>query len=164
MPLTEVMYRPIGVIESPFSDPKGMPIQPTGEGAARGRAILDPQFAPGLADLSGFSHVILLYHFHRSPGPRLSVTPFLDDTPRGVFATRAPARPNPIGLSVVRLVSVEENVLVLDEVDVLDGTPLLDVKPYVPDFDSRPGATSGWLEGRGRKARTHKADGRFGRE
>ncbi|MBU2489441.1 MAG: tRNA (N6-threonylcarbamoyladenosine(37)-N6)-methyltransferase TrmO [Proteobacteria bacterium] len=161
MPLPEVVYRPIGIIESPFTEPAGMPIQPTGEGAARGRAVLDLEYAPGLADLSGFSHVILLYHFHRSPGPRLTVVPFLDDTPRGVFATRAPARPNPLGLSVVRLVSVTGNVLELDGVDILDGTPLLDVKPYVPAFDSRPDAACGWLEKSLEKARTRRADDRF---
>ncbi len=105
------------------------------------------EFEDGLADLEGFSHLILLYHLHRTGGVKLRVTPFLEDVEHGVFATRAPCRPNPIGLSVVRLVRREGSVLHLADVDVLDGTPLLDVKPYVARFDRRDGVRSGWQDG-----------------
>jgi tRNA-Thr(GGU) m(6)t(6)A37 methyltransferase TsaA len=108
-----------------------------------------PEYEAGLQDLDGFSHIILLYYFHHAdPGFELSVTPFLDDEPKGLFATRYPCRPNPIGLSVVRLVRREGRVLHVEGIDVLDGTPLLDIKPYVPSFDAPPDATLGWLEGR----------------
>jgi tRNA-Thr(GGU) m(6)t(6)A37 methyltransferase TsaA len=120
------------------------------------------QYAEGLKDLAGFSHLILLYHFHRAGPARLTVTPFLDDAPHGVFATRAPARPNPIGLSVVRLVGVEGLVLHLTDVDVLDQTPLIDLKPYVPAFDQPDGPVRvGWLSGRAAGAATAAADERF---
>jgi tRNA-Thr(GGU) m(6)t(6)A37 methyltransferase TsaA len=118
-----------------------------------------PEFVPGLADLEGFSHVILLCHLHRSEGYRLRVIPFLDTELRGVFATRAPGRPNPIGLSVVKLLGIEENRLHVEDVDLLEGTPVLDIKPYVGEFDARPGARFGWLEEA--RMRTRVADKRF---
>jgi tRNA-Thr(GGU) m(6)t(6)A37 methyltransferase TsaA len=102
-------------------------------------------YVEGLADLDGFSHIILLYHFHESSGYRLRVKPFLDNQKRGLFATRAPWRPNPIGLSVVRLVQVEGSKLTVEDVDILDNTPLLDIKPYVPEFDQRTKTRLGWL-------------------
>ena len=114
-----------------------------------------------LQDLDGFSHVILLYHFDRSDGHELTVVPFLDDRPRGVFATRAPRRPNPIGLSVVKLERIEGRVLHIDGVDVLDETPLLDIKPYVPAFDAPAECRSGWLEDVGDSARDRRSDQRF---
>lgn len=114
----------------------------------RGEIQVLPEYEAGLKDIDGFSHLILLYYFHRAKRYSLSVKPFLDDTPRGLFATRYPARPNPIGLSVVRLLERKGNILQIAEVDVLDGTPLLDIKPYVPQFDERKGATVGWLEDR----------------
>lgn len=104
----------------------------------------EPRYVEGLKDLDGFSHLILLYHFDRAGGPVLTVVPFTDDAPRGVFSTRHPQRPNPIGLSIVRLVRVEGVVLHLEDVDVLDGTPLLDIKPYVPRFDAVENAAGGW--------------------
>lgn len=152
---------PIGIVHSPYSELSGMPIQPTGAAGTAGTAEIDPALAAGLADLEGFSHLILIYWFHRSTGYKLSVTPFLDATPRGLFATRAPKRPNPIGLSVVRLAGVRGHVLDLLDVDVLDGTPLLDVKPYVPAFDAHPEARAGWLEGRTGKLDETRSDGRF---
>ena len=120
--------------------------------------MYDP-FVEGLSDLDGFSHVILLYHFHKTDGYKLRVIPFLDTRPRGLFATRAPRRPNPIGLSVVKLLGIEGNELSVEGIDVLDGTPLLDVKPYVGEFDVREGARFGWLE----KSRERRAvaDDRF---
>jgi tRNA-Thr(GGU) m(6)t(6)A37 methyltransferase TsaA len=155
----EVTYHPIGTIRSPFTDPATMPIQPTSAASRPGTIEIDASFVEGLRDLDGFSHVILLYHLHAARGPVLTVTPFLDSEPRGVFATRAPTRPNPIGLSIVALERIEGNVLHVNDLDVLDGTPLLDLKPYVPEFDHRPECRVGWLEGKGRGG---TSDGRFG--
>lgn len=158
-PLT---YRPIGLIRSPWLDPAGAPIQPSGARGAAGRAEIAPEYAAGLQDLAGFSHLILLYHCHRAGPARLTVTPFLDDASHGVFATRAPARPNPIGLSVVRLVGVEGAVLRLMDVDVLDATPLIDLKPYVPAFDQPEDPVRvGWLGQRAPAAATVQGDDRF---
>ncbi len=156
-----VVLRPIGYIRSPFADPVGMPIQPAAARGVRGAVELLPEFRDGLADLEGFDRVILLYHFHRSEGYALRVVPFLDDCERGVFATRAPRRPNPIGLSVVRLVAVEGCRLVVEDVDVLDGTPVLDIKPYVPSFDAYPDECDGWLGNRVGDVRRARADRRF---
>jgi tRNA-Thr(GGU) m(6)t(6)A37 methyltransferase TsaA len=157
-----IRYRPIGVIRTPFADLDGMPIQAAASAAGvRGRIELDPAFAEGLADLAGFSHVILLYHLHAVSRPRLTVVPFLDDRPHGVFATRSPARPNPIGLSTVRLIEVGASELVIEDVDMLDGTPLLDIKPYVPAFDDRPGAEVGWFAVRLAGLGSTRSDRRF---
>jgi tRNA-Thr(GGU) m(6)t(6)A37 methyltransferase TsaA len=145
-PPETVTYRPIGVIRSPHTDRQAAPIQPLYARGAEGRAEIAEAYADGLADLEGFSHLILLYHFHRAGGMKLRVTPFLEDAEHGVFATRAPCRPNPIGLSVVRLLRREGRVLHLADVDVLDGTPLLDVKPYVARFDRRDDVRSGWQD------------------
>jgi tRNA-Thr(GGU) m(6)t(6)A37 methyltransferase TsaA len=120
-----------------------------------------PELAEGLKDLDGFSHVILLYHFHRVQQARLMVTPFLDSQPHGVFATRAPVRPNPIGLSVVKLLGIDQNILHIENVDIVDGTPLLDIKPYVPEFDQHPADRVGWLEQTKAQVGSKKADGRF---
>jgi tRNA-Thr(GGU) m(6)t(6)A37 methyltransferase TsaA len=114
-----------------------------------------------LKDLEGFSHIILIYHFHQAGPTRLTVTPFLDTEPRGVFSTRAPTRPNPIGLSIVRLLGVEGNVLRLSNVDILDGTPLLDIKPYVADFDRPRRTRAGWLKRARGQVRTKRSDDRF---
>ncbi len=157
----EITYRPIGVIHSPFTEKKGMPIQPTGAAKLRGTVEVLPEFAPGLADLAGFSHIILLYHFHRAGAARLTVTPFMDTQPRGLFSTRAPTRPNPIGLSIVRLLAVEQNKLYIENVDILDGTPVLDIKPYVPDFDQHPADRVGWLERAKGQVRNRRSDARF---
>lgn len=152
---------PIGFIRSPFSSLEGMPIQPTGAAGVQGRVELLPEYHVGLKDIEGFSHLILLYLFHRSEGFKLEVVPFLDNQPRGLFATRAPKRPNPIGLSIVRLDSVKGGVLHVQDIDILDGTPLLDIKPYVPVFDRRDGARSGWIEQRGDAVAAQKSDSRF---
>ncbi|NCC24690.1 MAG: tRNA (N6-threonylcarbamoyladenosine(37)-N6)-methyltransferase TrmO [Deltaproteobacteria bacterium] len=152
---------PIGTIHTPFTDPEGMPIQPTGAANVEGRIIIRPEFEPGLADLDGFSHIHILYALHRCQGYSLSVVPYMDDTPRGLFATRAPRRPNPIGLSVVRLQSISGNELRIIGIDVLDGTPLLDIKPYVPRFDAPEATATGWLETKSGQDRTRRADSRF---
>lgn len=156
-----ITYHPIGIIHTPFKQLEEMPIQPTGRASASGTAVLQPKYAEGLRDLEGFSHVILIYHLHRSRKVELTVTPFLASEPRGVFATRAPSRPNPVGLSIVPLERIEGNVLHLANLDVLDGTPLLDLKPYVPAFDAPGNVRIGWLEGREGKVRRIKSDDRF---
>lgn len=151
----------IGTIRSPFKSPEGMPIQPTGARDVRGQVIVDRTYVEALSDLDGFSHIILLYYFHRSKGYDLKVKPFVDDELRGLFSTRAPRRPNPIGLSVVRLLGIDDNNLEIQGVDVLDGTPLLDIKPYVPKFDSVEALSIGWLEKNAEKSETIRSDNRF---
>jgi len=141
-----VTFYPIGVIRSPHLLPDKTPIQPVYARGVEGRAEILSDYVDGLQDLAGFSHVLLVYWFHRATTPRLIVKPFLDDVPRGVFATRAPCRPNPIGISVVRLIRQEANVLYLEDVDMLDGTPLLDIKPYVSRFECREGVRCGWVD------------------
>ncbi len=157
----EIIYRPIGIIHSPFTDLKEMPIQPTSESSAPGMAEIFPEFVEGLKDLEGFSHIIILYHLHQSSRVDLTVMPFLDMTKHGIFATRAPTRPNPIGLSVVRLLRMDGNRLELENIDILDGTPLLDIKPYVPDFDRPEEARIGWLEAARGRVKDAKSDNRF---
>lgn len=155
-----ILFEPIGVIRSPFSEPTSMPIQPVSANSAAGTVELLPEYAAGLSDLDGFSHVLLLYHFHRARPHALTVVPFLDTRPRGLFATRAPNRPNPIGISLVRLERIDGCRLHVANVDVLDGTPLLDLKPHVPEFDCTPGARTGWME-HAAAARQTVADDRF---
>ena len=156
-----IAYQQIGIIRSPFHETEGMPIQPAAALSVQGTVEVFPEFALGLRDLDGFSHIILIYHFHRSNGCTLLVTPFMDSVQRGVFATRAPKRPNPIGLSVVRLNKLQNHTLHIENVDILDGTPLLDVKPYVPEFDRYSVDRIGWLEQTKRHVRATKADRRF---
>ena len=121
-----------------------MPIQASAAVDVPGRIELDPSLVEGLADLDGFSHLILVYHLHLVASSRLTVTPFLDDQPHGIFATRSPARPNAIGLSTVRLVAIVGSTLEILDVDMVDGTPLLDIKPYFASVDSKPDANVGW--------------------
>jgi tRNA-Thr(GGU) m(6)t(6)A37 methyltransferase TsaA len=151
----------IGIIQTPFKDINGMPIQPSGAQDVPGQLVLDPQYEEGLCDLDGFSHLILLYHFHLSKGYSLKAKPFLDTVERGLFSTRAPRRPNPIGLSIVRLNRIDGRILHILDVDMLDGTPLLDIKPYVPTFDIRSDARAGWLEQSQEKSTSLKSDQRF---
>ncbi len=158
--MEDIVFRPIGVIHSPFSEPKGTPIQAAARDEA-GTVEIFEQFAEGLKDLDGFSHIILLFHFHRSKESSLLQKPFLDDHPRGVFSIRSPSRPNPIGMSVVKLERVEGNILHIRGVDMIDGTPLLDIKPYIPAIDSRTGGKAGWLEGKTRGFGEKRDDGRF---
>jgi len=160
--MMHIQYRPIGVIHSPFNDIRGMPIQPTGAAGIQAQLEVFPEFVPGLQDIEGFSHLILLYHFHQVQATSLTVTPFLDSKPHGIFATRAPTRPNAIGLSIVKLEAVADNILHLANADLLDGTPVLDIKPYVPEFDHHPAERVGWLEQAGGRVQQHRSDGRFG--
>lgn len=156
-----INYRPIGIIHSPFKSIAGTPIQPIGGKGVKAEIEIFPEFREGLADLNGFSHIILLYHFHLAAPYKLKVKPFLDHKVHGVFATRAPARPNPIGISVVRLVGIEHQTLFVEDIDIVDQTPLLDIKPFVPDFDLREAESIGWLEKKVTHAENLKADGRF---
>lgn len=154
-----IRLRPIGVIHTPFKEAKGTPIQPAVAEGASGAVTVFEEFHEGLKDLEGFDRIWLIYWLDRAPEARLLVTPFLDDQERGVFATRAPARPNPIGISCVRLLRVDGNVLTVADVDMIDGTTLLDTKPYAPAFDCFKVKRSGWLD-RSRKSR-RVADDRF---
>jgi tRNA-Thr(GGU) m(6)t(6)A37 methyltransferase TsaA len=153
----------IGVIHTQFKERKGTPIQPKMGKGIGGTIEIFSQFAPGLKDLEGFSHIILLYYFHLSEGYSLEATPFLDDKLRGLFATRAPRRPSPIGMSVVRLEKVEGNILHIVDVDMIDGTPLLDLKPYVPAFDEYVDVRVGWLQDNLKNTGGKRADRRFDR-
>lgn len=157
----KIQYQSIGIIHTPFTQQSGMPIQPTGASGVKGRVELLPEYCNGLMDLEGFSHIIMLYHFHQSNGFKLLVTPFLDSKPHGVFATRAPKRPNPIGLSVVKLHSIQESTLYIENVDILDGTPLLDIKPYIPEFDAQEEVKRGWFEEVKKPALQQQSDARF---
>jgi tRNA-Thr(GGU) m(6)t(6)A37 methyltransferase TsaA len=159
--MKKISYQPIGIIHSPFKNIKGMPIQSAGAKGIKGTIELHPAYAEGLKDLEGFSHIILLYHFHLSKSYSLTVKPFLDKDMRGVFATRAPRRPNPIGLSIVKLLGIEGCTLHIEEVDVVDGTPLLDIKPYVPKFDVKRAKRIGWLSKTVGRVYVTKADDRF---
>ncbi|MGA1843668.1 MAG: tRNA (N6-threonylcarbamoyladenosine(37)-N6)-methyltransferase TrmO [bacterium] len=161
--MAKIHYVPIGIIHSPFTEIKGMPIQPSGAAGVKGTVEMKPEFVEGLKDLDGFSHIILIYHFHQSKGYALHVIPFLDTVSHGVFATRAPKRPNPVGLSVVRLIGIDGGIIHIEDVDIVDNTPLLDIKPYVPAFDA-PAVDvqrTGWLSQAHKRLGHTKSDARF---
>jgi tRNA (adenine37-N6)-methyltransferase len=151
--------KPIGTIHSPFEKSEGTPIQSSMAQGAKGYVEILPEFAEGLKDLEGFERIWLIYWFDRSKESRLIVTPYLDKETHGVFSTRAPSRPNPIGISSVKLLKIEKNILHIEDVDILDNTPLLDIKPYVPKFDRFDVKKSGWLDKSGEK--NQSADDRF---
>lgn len=155
--MQEIRYKPIGVIHSPFKEVHGTPIQPVGALGIKGTVELFSNYSAGLKDIDGFSHIILIYHFHLSKGYSLETKPFLDEKTHGIFAIRSPARPNPIGLSVVRLNGIKENILHVEDIDIVEGTPLLDIKPYVPDFDWRKAERTGWLKTKSRYVKKYKA-------
>ena len=159
--MNTIEYTPIGVIHSPFKDIKGMPIQPTGARGIAGTVEVDPAYSDGLKDLEGFSHIILIYHFHLSKSYALHVKPFMEDSEHGIFAIRGPRRPNSIGLSVVTLRSVEGRTLHIEDVDIVDATPLLDIKPYVPEFDAPENVRTGWLSQHARQVDRARSDRRF---
>jgi len=159
-----MQLKQIGVIHTPYRSVKDMPIQPAGAGPAAGSIELNVELAEGLKDLAGFSHILVIYGFHRVAGSCLTVTPFLDQAPHGIFATRAPTRPNPLGLSLLQLVRIAGTTLQVASVDMLDGTPLFDIKPYVPAFDQPVGAVrTGWLETSAGRVATVRSDERFSR-
>jgi len=157
----EIIYKPIGIIRSPFKEKKGTPVQPKVAKGAKGVVEVFEEFKEGLKDIDGFSHIILIFHFHLSKKYNLLVKPYMDDNLHGVFATRAPARPNNIGISVVKLLKIEDNKLYIENVDIIDGTPLLDIKPYVPEFETDEKIRNGWLEENVKKLPKIKDDGRF---
>ena len=157
----QTTFTAIGTIHTPFTRLEGMPIQPSGARDVKGTIDLEPMYEQGLRDLDGFSHIILLYHFHQSKGYQLTVKPFLDTVERGLFSTRAPRRPNPIGLSIVELARIEGLTLHVRGIDVLDGTPLLDIKPWVPTFDVHENVRAGWLDKNQENSRSMKSDHRF---
>lgn len=160
----KIEFKKIGTIHSQYKNIEGMPIQPAGAAESEGYIELLPELSEGLDDLDGFSHLILIYHFHQSKGYSLKVKPFLDRVKRGVFSTRAPKRPNPIGLSIVTIIHVKDNIINIGNVDILDGTPLLDMKPYVPEFDAHNKVKAGWLDQVTGRVKTMKSDDRFGNE
>lgn len=154
--------RPIGIIHSPFNAQSGTPIQSVFTRRERATVEVFEEFAPGLKDVEGFDYLILVYGFHLSKEYDLEVIPYMDSVKRGLFATRAPRRPNPIGLSVVRLVERQGRRLIIEQFDMLDDTPLYDIKPYVPLFDGgREGCRVGWLKDRARREESRRADDRF---
>ncbi len=161
--MDSITYQPIGVVHSPFSRPEGTPIQPSRSSGASGSIELLPEYTEGLSDLDGFSHLVLLFHLHLSEGFALTVKPYLDDQRRGVFATRAPRRPNPIGLSVLVIDRIDGNIIHVSNLDIIDGTPVLDIKPYVPPFDEAEDVRFGWLKGKSNYADNIRADKRFHR-
>jgi tRNA (adenine37-N6)-methyltransferase len=159
--LDPITYTPIGVIHSPFTSTVGVPVQSVAAGGIAGSIELDLHLQEGLEDLTAFSHLILLTHLHQATSYHLRVVPFLDDQPHGIFATRSPRRPNPIGLSIVRLVGIDGCTLSILDVDVIDGTPLLDLKPFVPAIDNRQTDQIGWFAGRLERLATARSDDRF---
>lgn len=142
----EIKLRPIGIIRTPYKEPKGIPIQGKFKRGVKGKICLFPKYGAGLKDIEGFSHLILIYYFNRSKEECLSGKPFLEDIEHGIFAIRSPHRPNHIGFSIVKLEKVKANTIIFSEVDILDKTPLLDIKPYVRHFDSRDKVKNGWIE------------------
>lgn len=153
--------KPIGIIKSPFVSLENMPIQAKGAADVEGEVVIDPSYAEGLADLDGFSHIYLIYHFHKATRMELEVTPFMDTSSRGVFSTRSPLRPNHIGLSIVELIAVQKNILKIRGVDVVDGTPLLDIKPYIAVFDTVSSSRSGWMMADQQEVEQKRSDRRF---
>ena len=157
----EITLSPIGRLETPFNDIADMPIQPSVLADTRGKAVLDEKFALGLKDLDGFSHIILLFLLHKISGYQLEVVPFMETLPHGIVATRSPKRPNRIGMSIVRVESVDGNILHFKGVDMLNGSPLLDIKPYYSYFDQQTQVRNGWLEGKTLRPENLRSDKRF---
>jgi tRNA-Thr(GGU) m(6)t(6)A37 methyltransferase TsaA len=159
--MNQIIIEPIGILHTPHEQIEGMPVQPAGAAGVTGKAVLKPELIEGLTDLDGFSHATLVYYFHKAEGYVLMPIPFMDTKPHGIFATRAPKRPNHIGMSTVRILSVEDGVITFDGADMLNGTPLIDIKPYFPKYDN-PGETrSGWLETAVHAQCNVKSDNRF---
>ncbi|MDV0443704.1 tRNA (N6-threonylcarbamoyladenosine(37)-N6)-methyltransferase TrmO [Methanorbis rubei] len=159
--MDSVTYQPIGIIHSSHTNLQGMPIQPPAAKACTGILELRPDLEEGLLGIEGFSRIILIYSLHKSEGFALTATPFLDTESHGVFATRVPRRPNQIGFSVVRLIERKGRNLAIGDVDILDGTPVLDIKPYVPLFDAYPNERCGWFEGKLGEIESARSDDRF---
>ena len=159
--MTEIVFNPIGIIHSTFKSLENIPIQNSGAKDQKGTIEIFPEFAAGLSDLEGFSHIILIYHLHLVSHSSLLVKPFMDTQERGIFSTRSPVRPNPIGLTVVKLNGITDNFLSIENLDMLDQTPLLDIKPYLPMIDDMQNVRIGWLTGKIQNFETAKSDSRF---
>jgi len=159
--MQRIIYKPIGIIHTPYTTIEGVPIQPSAAKGIRGYIIVNEEYVEGLSDLDGFSHLYLLYHLHLSKSFKLKVVPFLDDRQRGIFSTRAPKRPNPIGLSLVKLNKIESNRLEIENIDIVNGTPLLDIKPYVLEMHEVSGYRIGWLSKYKKEMKSKKSDNRF---
>ncbi|BAX79264.1 tRNA (N6-threonylcarbamoyladenosine(37)-N6)-methyltransferase TrmO [Labilibaculum antarcticum] len=160
--MTKIKFETIGLIKTSYKTLENMPIQPMGAKGVKASIVLKPEFVDGLMDLEEFSHVTLIYHLHKVTDYKLKVTPFMDTEEHGVFATRSPRRPNAIGLSTVKLIGIEGKVLHIEDADVLDGTPLLDIKPFFGRFDNREKVKSGWLDRNwDENHKTLKSDERF---
>jgi tRNA-Thr(GGU) m(6)t(6)A37 methyltransferase TsaA len=144
--LEQILINPIGVIHTPFHNVENMPIQPIAAEGIIGYIELLPEYVDGLKDLQGFSHITLVYRFHKIIGYNLEVIPFMDTESRGIFATKAPKRPNAIGISTVKLLEIDRNIIHIEQVDMLNGTPLIDIKPFYPRYDNRENVSIGWLE------------------
>ena len=161
----KIVFKPIGTISTPFEEPEGIPIQGALRTDIEGSVEILPEFVDGLKDIDGFSHLFLLYYFHRVKEYKLVARPFMDDTPRGVFSIRGPRRPNPIGLTVVRLLERNDRILRIGGVDMVNGTPLLDITPYFPDIDAHQKVRTGWAKDKFRRdGKSKKADNRFAEE
>jgi tRNA-Thr(GGU) m(6)t(6)A37 methyltransferase TsaA len=147
--MEKIDLKPIGVVHSPFKEPFGkLPKTPSERINYQGTIEIFPEFKDGLKDLGGFSHIIIIFYFHKAEYSHLIVKPYLDDSLRGVFATRFPHRPNLIGSSVVQLLKIDENILSIRGLDMIEGTPVLDIKPYIPEINSNEDIRVGWLEGK----------------
>ncbi len=157
----KIQFTPVGIIHTPFKTVENMPIQPSAAKDIGGTIEIFPEYTEGLADLEGFSHIYIIFHLHKVNSFRLKVIPFLDTVEHGVFATRSPARPNPLGLSVAEIVSVKNNIIEIRGVDMLDGSPVLDIKPFVPEFENYTGIRRGWFEGKTKNASKTLSDERF---
>lgn len=152
---------PIGTIHTPYTTLEQMPIQPKGAVDTIGTLVIHEAYKEGLQDLDGFSHVYILYHFHKATRSELVVTPFMDTEIRGVFATRSPLRPSHIGMSVTQIISIKDNIVTLQGIDVLNGTPLLDIKPYIPQFDAVSNVKTGWMNKNETDVANTSSDSRF---
>jgi tRNA (adenine37-N6)-methyltransferase len=159
--LKAITYHPIGIVHSPFKTPENVPIQHTGAKGETATLEIRPEFSEGLKDLEGFSHIMLIYHLHKVESYKLKVIPFLDTMERGIFSTRAPIRPNPIGLTVVKLLKIEGNILTVENIDIIDNTPLLDIKPCLPMIDDLQEIKLGWLTGKIEQFGVTRSNSRF---
>jgi tRNA-Thr(GGU) m(6)t(6)A37 methyltransferase TsaA len=159
--MKSIFMKALGTIHTPFDKLEDMPIQPKGAAEVIGTIELEEQYTEGLADLNGFSHIYLLYEFHMAQRTALTVTPFMDTTPRGVFATRSPLRPNHLGISIVKLIGVEKNIVTVQGIDILNGSPLIDIKPYIAAFDAVQQSQSGWMKGSEDEVAEKRSDLRF---
>ena len=159
--MPQITFNPIGIIHTPFISANNMPIQGIGGKGIRATIEIFPEFVAGLKDLEGFSHIILLYHLHLVEKHALIVKPFMDDKQRGIFATRSPVRPNPIGMTTVRLIEIKDNLLMVEDIDMIDKSPLLDIKPCLPSIDDIQELRLGWLTGKVEQFSLIKSDKRF---